>query len=135
MTVCLSCVRFCTQKIGHSGTLDPDVDGVLPICIGRATKVVAFLTDSGKVYEGEVTLGFSTTTEDVSGEVVARTPVTQPLTEEQVDTAMATFLGEITQIPLMYSAVKVHGKRLYEYARAGETFVPVSSDFKTSFEL
>lgn len=110
-----------TKKIGHSGTLDPDVDGVLPICIGRATKVVAFLTDSGKVYEGEVTLGFSTTTEDVSGEVVARTPVTQPLTEEQVDTAMATFLGEITQIPPMYSAVKVRGKRLYEYARAGET--------------
>ena len=58
------------KKIGHSGTLDPDVDGVLPICIGRATKVVEYLTDSGKIYEGEITLGYSTTTEDASGEIV-----------------------------------------------------------------
>lgn len=109
------------KKIGHSGTLDPDVDGVLPICIGRATKVVEYLTDSGKVYEGEITLGYSTTTEDASGEIVDLTPVEKVLSNELIDSTMQTFIGEITQIPPMYSAVKVNGKRLYEYARNGET--------------
>ena len=109
------------KKIGHSGTLDPDVDGILPICIGRATKVVEFLTDSGKVYEGEITLGYSTTTEDASGEIVVQTPIKEPLANELIDSTMQTFIGEITQIPPMYSAVKVNGKRLYEYARNGET--------------
>ena len=64
-----------TKKIGHGGTLDPDVDGVLPICIGKATKVIEYLTDSGKIYVGEITLGFSTTTEDRSGERVETKPV------------------------------------------------------------
>lgn len=109
------------KKIGHSGTLDPDVDGVLPICVGRATKVVEFLANSGKVYEGEITLGFSTTTEDASGEIVDFTPVEKSLSNEFIDYTMQTFIGEITQIPPMYSAVKVNGKRLYEYARNGET--------------
>lgn len=109
------------KKIGHSGTLDPDVDGILPICIGRATKVVEFLTDSGKVYEGEITLGYSTTTEDASGEIVDLTPVEKVLSNELIDSTMQTFIGEITQIPPMYSAVRVNGKRLYEYARNGET--------------
>lgn len=109
------------KKIGHSGTLDPDVDGILPICVGRATKVVEFLTDSGKVYEGEITLGYSTTTEDASGEIVDLTPVEKVLSNELIDSTMQTFIGEITQIPPMYSAVKVNGKRLYEYARNGET--------------
>lgn len=110
-----------TKKIGHSGTLDPDVDGILPICVGRATKVVEFLQDSGKVYEGEITLGFATTTEDASGEVVETTPINEPFSTEAIDEAMAAMVGEITQIPPMFSAVKVNGKRLYEYARAGET--------------
>lgn len=110
-----------TKKIGHTGTLDPDVDGVLPICIGRATKVVEYMVDSGKAYVGEITLGFSTTTEDSSGEVVARKKVEAPISEEEIDQVMATFKGEIKQTPPMYSAVKVNGKRLYEYARAGET--------------
>lgn len=109
------------KKIGHSGTLDPDVDGILPICIGRATKVVEFLTDSGKVYEGEITLGYSTTTEDASGEIVVQTPIKEPLANELIDSTMQTFIGEITQIPPMYSAVRVNGKRLYEYARNNET--------------
>ncbi|MBO1085795.1 tRNA pseudouridine(55) synthase TruB [Enterococcus mundtii] len=110
-----------TKKIGHGGTLDPDVDGVLPICIGKATKVIEYLTDSGKTYKGEITLGYSTTTEDKSGEVVEQRAVIEALTEDQVDEAMAAFVGEITQIPPMYSAVKVNGRRLYEYARNNET--------------
>ena len=80
------------KKIGHSGTLDPDVDGILPICIGQATKVVEFLTDSGKVYEGEVTLGYSTTTEDASGEIVDLTPVEKVLSNELIDSTMQTFI-------------------------------------------
>lgn len=109
-----------TKKVGHGGTLDPDVDGVLPICIGKGTKVIEYLQESGKIYEGEITVGFSTTTEDRSGEVVETKAVEAPLTKEAIDQMMATFIGEITQIPPMYSAVKVNGKRLYEYARAGE---------------
>lgn len=110
-----------TKKVGHGGTLDPDVDGVLPICIGKGTKVIEYLQDSGKIYEGEITLGFSTTTEDRSGEVVESEAVDTPLSTEEIDQAMAAFVGTITQIPPMYSAVKVNGKRLYEYARAGES--------------
>ncbi|HPJ00249.1 MAG TPA: tRNA pseudouridine(55) synthase TruB [Enterococcus sp.] len=110
-----------TKKVGHGGTLDPDVDGVLPICIGKGTKVIEFLSDSGKVYEGEITLGYSTTTEDTSGEIVEKQPLRSPFSNEQIDQIMQQFTGEITQIPPMYSAVKVNGKRLYEYARNGET--------------
>lgn len=110
-----------TKKVGHGGTLDPDVDGVLPICIGKGTKVIEYLQDSGKIYEGEITLGFSTTTEDRSGEVVEHKAVDSPLTIEEIDQMMAAFIGTIKQVPPMYSAVKVNGKRLYEYARAGQT--------------
>lgn len=110
-----------TKKIGHGGTLDPDVDGVLPICIGKGTKVIEFMQDNQKIYEGEITLGFSTTTEDASGDVVERAAVTAALAENVIDAAMAKFVGTITQIPPMYSAVKVNGRRLYDYARAGET--------------
>lgn len=110
------------KKIGHGGTLDPDVTGVLPIAVGKATRVIEFMTDSGKVYEGEVTLGFSTTTEDSSGDLVDVSPIhSNELTEEKVDIAMKSFIGEIEQVPPMYSAVKVNGKKLYEYARNGET--------------
>ena len=109
-----------TKKIGHGGTLDPDVVGVLPIAVGKATRMVEFMQDEGKVYEGEITLGYSTTTEDASGEVVAETPVLSPLDEKLVDEAIASLTGPITQIPPMYSAVKVNGRKLYEYARAGQ---------------
>lgn len=109
------------KKIGHGGTLDPDVVGVLPIAVGRATRVIEYMTDSGKVYEGEITLGYSTTTEDASGELVEETPVAADLTAAMIDQAMASFVGEISQIPPMYSAVKVKGRKLYEYARAGES--------------
>ena len=109
-----------TKKIGHGGTLDPDVVGVLPIAVGKATRMVEFMQDEGKVYEGEITLGYSTTTEDASGEVVAETPVLSLLDETIVDEAIASLTGPITQIPPMYSAVKVNGRKLYEYARSGQ---------------
>jgi len=99
-----------TKKIGHGGTLDPDVVGVLPIAVGKATRMVEFMQDEGKVYEGEITLGYSTTTEDASGEVVAETPVLSPLDEKLVDEAIANLTGPIT----------VNGRKLYEYARAGQ---------------
>ena len=107
------------KKIGHGGTLDPDVTGVLPIAVGKATRVIEYMTEAGKVYEGEITIGFSTTTEDASGDVVQTTPLTE-LDEESVDKAMSSFEGQITQTPPMYSAVKVNGKKLYEYARSGQ---------------
>ena len=109
-----------TKKIGHGGTLDPDVVGVLPIAVGKATRIVEFMQDEGKVYEGEITLGYSTTTEDASGEIVAESPVLSPLDEKLVDGAIASLTGVITQVPPMYSAVKVNGRKLYEYARAGQ---------------
>ncbi|KFN91302.1 tRNA pseudouridine(55) synthase TruB [Tetragenococcus muriaticus] len=109
-----------TKKVGHGGTLDPDVDGILPICIGKATKVVEFLTDSGKEYEGEITLGYATNTEDAAGEVIQQDALPTPFTNEAIDQAIQTLVGQIVQTPPMYSAVKVNGKRLYEYARQGE---------------
>jgi tRNA pseudouridine55 synthase len=108
------------KKIGHGGTLDPDVTGVLPIAVGKATRLIEYMQEEGKVYEGEITLGFSTTTEDASGDVVEVTPVSPDLSQEMVDQAMAAFVGQIVQIPPMYSAVKVDGRKLYEYARAGQ---------------
>lgn len=108
-----------TKKVGHTGTLDPDVTGVLPICIGRATKIAEYLTEAGKAYEGEVTLGFSTTTEDVSGERVEEKKVTESFKREQILDVLQSLTGIIQQTPPMYSAVKVNGKKLYEYARAG----------------
>lgn len=108
-----------TKKIGHGGTLDPDVDGVLPICIGKGTKVIEYLVDGGKEYTGEITLGFSTTTEDKTGKIVEVKAVEKMLEKTIIDKRMQEFVGMITQIPPMYSAVKVNGKRLYEYARAG----------------
>lgn len=110
-----------TRKIGHTGTLDPEVDGVLPICVGAATKAAEFMTDMGKAYEGEMTLGYSTETEDAHGEIVERVLVTELPDISVVDEMMKTLEGTITQVPPMYSAVKVNGRRLYEYARKGET--------------
>lgn len=120
-----ACVARCrgifqTRRVGHSGTLDPNVDGVLPVCIGKATKLVNYLMASGKIYQGEITLGFATETEDLDGAEIARQPLTRPFTTTEIVAAMEQLVGDIVQIPPMYSAVKVKGKRLYEYARAGE---------------
>jgi len=106
------------KRIGHTGTLDPEVDGVLPICLGRA-KVAEYITDAGKTYVGEVTIGFSTTTEDAGGEIVEENLDRKSYSRDDILTVLAELSGEITQTPPMFSAVKVNGKRLYEYARQG----------------
>ncbi|MDX5474355.1 MAG: tRNA pseudouridine(55) synthase TruB [Bacillaceae bacterium] len=108
-----------TKKVGHTGTLDPEVTGVLPICIGNATKLVEFLTAEQKTYIADITLGFSTTTEDQTGEVVEKKEITKVISKTNIQQALEKLTGEIQQTPPMYSAVKVNGKKLYEYARAG----------------
>lgn len=109
-----------TKKVGHTGTLDPGVDGVLVVCVGKATKLSDLLMDKTKTYQGEITLGFQTTTEDREGEEVARVAVPGPLSDKVIEEGMLSLEGWITQIPPMYSAVKVKGRKLYEYARKGE---------------
>lgn len=118
------CVRHCRQilkmkRIGHSGTLDPNVNGVLPICIGRATKVVNYLMDSGKVYTGEIIFGLATTTQDLDGQVTEKKYLDKPLTSNEINAAMQQLTGDLIQVPPLYSAVKVNGRRLYMYARLG----------------
>ncbi len=108
------------KKVGHTGTLDPDVTGVLPICLGKATRVAEYITDAGKEYIGEVTLGWSTTTEDASGDVVSEKKVDRAIKREEILHVLESLTGEITQTPPIYSAVKVNGKRLYEYALKGQ---------------
>jgi tRNA pseudouridine55 synthase len=108
-----------TKKAGHTGTLDPDVEGVLPICIGKATKIAEYMTNAGKEYVGEATIGRSTATEDSSGETVAIKEVVPPIRREEILKVLASLTGRIRQTPPMFSAVKVKGKRLYEYARQG----------------
>ena len=98
------------KKVGHTGTLDPDVEGVLPICLGTATKIAEYITDAGKVYEGEVTLGFSTTTEDASGDIIDRKKVERDISIQEIKAILDTLTGEIEQTPPMFSAVKVNEK-------------------------
>lgn len=107
------------KKIGHTGTLDPDAEGVLPVCLGRATKLCDMLTDKNKTYETVLLLGKTTDTQDISGEVL-KTGDTSTLTEEQVRNCILEFVGEYDQLPPMYSALKVNGKKLYELAREGK---------------
>jgi len=106
------------KKIGHTGTLDPDAEGVLPVCLGRATKVCDLLSDKDKVYEAELLLGISTDTQDISGKILEQKSA-DLLTEEQVLECILSFIGEYQQLPPMYSALKVNGKKLYELARDG----------------
>jgi tRNA pseudouridine55 synthase len=108
-----------TKKVGHTGTLDPNVEGVLPICIGQATKVAEYVTDSGKEYVAVVSIGTSTETEDADGAIVASDLSMKRVMRNELEEALASLTGEITQIPPMYSAVKVKGRKLYEYARKG----------------
>ncbi len=106
------------KKIGHTGTLDPDAEGVLPICLGKATKLCDLLTDRSKTYETVLLLGKKTDTQDVSGTVVEERE-TRYLTEDEVCSCIEGFKGDYEQLPPMYSAVKVNGKKLYELARQG----------------
>ncbi|WP_047515755.1 tRNA pseudouridine(55) synthase TruB [Methylophilus sp. Q8] len=105
------------QKAGHTGTLDPLATGVLPICLGEATKFAQHLTDENKTYVATVKFGVTTTTGDKEGDVISQ--VDCHITREDVERVLPQFMGEITQVPPMYSALKVNGKPLYEYARDG----------------
>lgn len=107
------------KKIGHTGTLDPDATGVLPVCLGKATKLCDLLTDKNKTYEAVLLLGKTTDTQDITGEVLEEKS-TEALTEEKVREAIEGFIGDYEQIPPMYSALKVNGKKLYELAREGK---------------
>ncbi len=110
---------ICKQKkIGHTGTLDPDAVGVLPVCLGSATKLCDMLTDKDKEYVAVLRLGLVTDTQDISGKVIKEQVVN--VSKEQAKEAILSFLGEYAQIPPMYSALKVDGKKLYELARAGK---------------
>ena len=105
------------KQIGHTGTLDPFAEGVLPVCIGKATRLIEYLADD-KAYIGTVQLGKSTTTYDIEGDAVKVSD--KDVSIEEIENALQSFRGEIEQLPPIYSAIKVNGKKLYEYARKGE---------------
>jgi len=104
-------------KAGHTGTLDPLATGLLPICLGEATKFAQYVTDADKTYFATIKLGITTTTADAEGEVLSTAPVN--ITQSQFELACQKFIGEISQMPPMYSALKHEGKPLYTYAREG----------------
>lgn len=108
-----------TKKIGHTGTLDPDAEGVLPVCLGKATKVCDLLTDKDKEYETVMLLGIMTDTQDITGRILEQKEVV--VTEEEVRAAILNFVGDYMQVPPMYSALKVNGKKLCDLAREGIT--------------
>ncbi len=108
------------KKIGHTGTLDPEATGVLPVCCGKATKVCELLTDKDKSYRAVCRLGVETDTQDMTGTVLNECD-TDMITEEQLRECINSFVGQTEQIPPMYSALKVNGKKLYELAREGKT--------------
>ena len=112
------------KKIGHSGTLDPEVDGVLLLLLGGATKVSDYAMDLGKSYRAEVCLGIKTTTEDLTGEVVEECKVTD-ISLDKIKEILKSMIGEIEQKPPIYSAIKVNGRKLYEYARRGQFDVEI----------
>lgn len=107
-----------TGKVGHTGTLDPEATGVLPVCIGRATKIIDYIMDSEKVYEVTFKLGIRTTTYDLEGEVLEEKD-TSHLSDDNILAVIKEFIGEYSQVPPMYSALKQNGVRLYELARKG----------------
>ena len=107
------------KKIGHTGTLDPDATGVLPVCLGKATKLCDLLTDKDKTYEAVMLLGMTTDTQDITGRILEEKS-TETLTADKVREVIESFIGDYDQIPPMYSALKVNGKKLYELAREGK---------------
>ena len=112
---------ICRQKkIGHTGTLDPNAEGVLPVCLGNATKLCDMLTDRSKEYVAEMTLGITSDTQDIWGRVLSDSgDKWQKIPMEEIERTILSFQGKQMQIPPMYSALKINGKRLYELARAG----------------
>lgn len=116
------------KKIGHTGTLDPAAEGVLMVCLGNATKLCTFLEDKDKEYECRMLLGTETDTEDTTGTVLRKTDV--ECSEEEIADAINSFIGDIKQIPPMYSALKKDGKKLYELAREGKVIEREARDIK-----
>ncbi|MEY8415796.1 tRNA pseudouridine(55) synthase TruB [Tissierella praeacuta] len=108
-----------TKKIGHTGTLDPNASGVLPLCIGKGTRISEYLLDSDKEYIGELTLGHRTDTQDMDGKIISSSK--NCVEEEDIISVMSKYTGKISQLPPMYSALKHKGKKLYELAREGKT--------------
>lgn len=106
-----------TKKVGHTGTLDPEASGVLPICIGRATKLVDYIMNDYKIYKAELKLGIITDTYDREGKILKTSEVN--VSKEQIESVIKSFIGEIEQVPPMFSALKVNGQRLYSLARQG----------------
>ncbi len=108
------------SKAGHTGTLDPDASGVLPICLGKSTRIADYLVNSKKEYSVMMYLGIETDTCDLEGVVIAETDVSS-LNQNEIENILNSFIGEIDQVPPIYSAIKVKGRKLYEYARKGES--------------
>ncbi len=107
------------KRVGHAGTLDPAATGVLPVCLGQATRVVEYLSDTGKAYRATITFGVETNTYDAEGEVTATLPVPETLDEVAIAAVLPQFLGTVMQVPPIFSALKHNGQRLYDLARAG----------------
>jgi len=118
---CVSIIRRLTgiKRVGHAGTLDPMATGVLPICIGSATRIMEYLDEDEKIYRCTMQLGIETDTQDIWGQILRERPV-ENLSPDRIAEAVFSFQGDVVQIPPKYSALKVNGKRLYEYARAGQ---------------
>lgn len=113
--------RILNTKVGHTGTLDPNATGVLPLLLGNATKISKYLINHDKEYEAVIKLGAKTTTADVEGEIIEEKEVNkEKLKEENIEEVLKNFIGKQQQIPPIYSAIKVNGKKLYEYARQGK---------------
>jgi tRNA pseudouridine55 synthase len=106
------------KKIGHTGTLDPDAEGVLPVCVGKATKLVDLITDKDKTYRAVCKLGITTDTQDMTGKVIKTAEV--DITLKELEKVISSYIGEYLQLPPMFSAIKVGGKKLYELARLGK---------------
>jgi tRNA pseudouridine55 synthase len=107
------------KRVGHTGTLDPMARGVLPICVGQATRVAEYLSESGKAYQAEITFGSITDTYDAEGTII-RTASTDALTLERIENLLPRFLGRQLQVPPLYSAIKIQGQPAYKHARAGD---------------
>src|SRR6185437_1326323 len=108
------------KRVGHAGTLDPAATGVLPVCLGQATRMVEYLSATGKEYRATITFGVETNTYDAEGEIVATLPLPPILDYAAIQTALVPFTGNILQVPPMFSALKRNGQRLYDLARAGQ---------------
>ncbi|MBQ2916674.1 MAG: tRNA pseudouridine(55) synthase TruB [Clostridia bacterium] len=110
-----------TKKVGHTGTLDPNATGVLPILVGAATKISKYLIEHEKTYIATIVLGKKTDTGDIEGKIIEEDSNLMDVDENELEKVIKSFLGKQTQIPPMYSAIKVDGKKLYEYAREGKS--------------